>query len=77
VIALRCYGATAAALEARLHTVSDLDRLTSDPAPDAVVLAERLLGEVGTRLVHSAAVAEQIEKVSALLEPGGDQSSRM
>ena len=36
--------------------------------PDAALLADRLLGEVGTRLAHSARVAGQVERVRDLLD---------
>jgi putative nucleotidyltransferase with HDIG domain len=41
---------------------------TESEASDAAQLADRLLGHVGTRLAHSARVADQAERAAHLLE---------
>ena len=44
------------------------DRGTTSNNSDAVLLADRLLSGVGTRLAHSARVAAQVERVRYLLD---------
>jgi putative nucleotidyltransferase with HDIG domain len=55
-------------MESPEHHAPDVDRaISAHERSNAAVLATRLLQGIGTRLAHSAAVAEKAERVSGLL----------
>ena len=71
---MRRYGCRMKAFASR---TADLDDQRSGRRrADAAVLAESLLRNVGTRLAHTAAVVEQIQRALPLLEPAWRSAAR-